>query len=54
MFRRHPRLDIDAFLGIIPDTLSSAKSTECVRKLKQRLYFAYKKAQELTKKTGAV
>ena len=54
MFGRHPRLAIDAFLGITPDTLSSTKSTEYVRKLRQRLDFAYRKAQEQAKKTGAV
>ena len=53
MFGRHPRLAIDAFLGITPDTLSSTKSTEYVRKLKQSLDFAYTKAQEQAKKTGA-
>ena len=54
MFGRHPRLAIDAFLGITPDTLSSTKSTEYVRKLRQRLDFAYRKAREQAKKTGAV
>ena len=54
MFGRHPRLAIDAFLGITPDTLSSTKSTEYVRKLRQRLDFAYRNAQEQAKKTGAV
>ena len=54
MFGWHPRLAIDAFLGITPDTLSSTKSTEYVRKLRQRLDFAYRKAQEHAKKTGAV
>ena len=54
MFGRHPRLAIDAFLGITPDTLSSTKSTEYVRKLRQRLDFAYRKAQKQAKKTGAV
>ena len=54
MFGWHPRLAIDAFLGITPDTLSSTKSTEYVRKLRQRLDFAYRKAQEQAKKTGAV
>ena len=54
MFGRHPRLAFDAFLGIIHDTLSSTKSTEYVSKLRQRLKFAYKEAQEQAKKTGAV
>ena len=54
MFQRHPRLAIDAFLGITPDTLSMTKSTEYVCKLRQRLNFAYRKAQEQAKKTGAV
>ena len=46
MYWWHPRRDIDAFLGIISDTLSSTKSIEYVRILRQRLYFAYNKAQE--------
>ena len=54
MFGLHLRLYIDTFLGITPDTLSSTKSTEYVRKLRQRIYFAYKKALEHAKKTGAV
>ena len=54
MFQRHPRLAIDAFLGITPDTLSLTKSTEYVCKLRQRLNFEYRKAQEQAKKTGAV
>ena len=33
MFGRHPRLAIDAFLGLTPDALSSTSRTEYVRKL---------------------
>ena len=54
LFGRHPRLAIDAFLGITPECLSSTKSTEYVRKLRQRLDFAYKKAQEQAEITAAV
>ena len=46
MFGRHPRLATDAFLGLSPDAMSSANLTEHVRKLRERLDFAYKTAQE--------
>ena len=45
MFGRHPRLSIDAFLGIEPDSSSSRKDhSEYVSNLKKRLLFAYKVA----------
>ena len=50
MFWRHQRLAIDAFLGLIPDTLPSTKSTEYGRKLGQCLDSAYRKAQERAEK----
>ncbi|MCG8034843.1 MAG: DDE-type integrase/transposase/recombinase, partial [Candidatus Thiodiazotropha taylori] len=53
MFGRHPRLAIDAFLGLSPDTLSAANHTDYVRKLRQRLAFAYKMAQEAAKQSSA-
>ncbi|MCG8077552.1 MAG: DDE-type integrase/transposase/recombinase, partial [Candidatus Thiodiazotropha taylori] len=53
MFGRHPRLAIDAFLGLSPDTLSAASQTEYVRKLRQRLDFAYKAAEEAAKQSTA-
>ena len=53
MFGRHPRLAIDAFLGLSPDTLSAANQTEYVRKLRERLDFAYKTAQEAAKRSTA-
>ena len=52
MFGRHPRLAIDAFLGLSPDTLSSTKHTEYVRKFRERLQFAYKKASEESQKNA--
>ena len=52
MFGRHPRLAVDAFLGLSPDTLSAPNQTEYVRKLKERLHFAYKKAQEAAKRSA--
>ena len=53
MFGRHPRLAIDAFLGLSPDATSSANQTEYVRKLRERLDFAYKTAQEAAKRGTA-
>ena len=53
MFGRHPRLAIDAFLGLSPDAMSSANQTEHVRKLRERLEFAYKTAQEAAKRGTA-
>ena len=46
MFGRHPRLAIDAFLGLSPDALSCKDKTEYVRKLRERLHYAYQKARE--------
>ena len=53
MLWRHPRLAIDAFLGLNSDTLNSTTQTEFVRKLRDRLGFAYRKAQEVSKKAAA-
>ena len=53
MFKRHPWLAIDAFLGLTPDDLSASSQTEYVRKLRERLHFAYKKAQEAAKQSAA-
>ena len=53
MFGRHPRLAVDAFLGLNSDSLSSTTQTEYVRKLRDRLSFVYKKAQEASKKASA-
>lgn len=53
MFGRHPRLAIDAFLGLSPDTLSAASRTEYVRNLRERFDFAYKTAQEAAKRSTA-
>ena len=53
MFGRHPSLAIDAFLGLNSDTLNSSTQTEFVGKLRDRLSFAYRKAQEVSKKAAA-
>lgn len=53
MYGRHPRLAIDAFLGLSPDTLSAVNQTEYVRKLRERLDFAYKTAREAAKRSTA-
>ena len=42
MFGRHPRLAIDAFLGIHPDIFNQRKEGKYVSGLKRRLQFAYK------------
>ena len=52
IFGRHPRLAIDAFLGLTPDVLSAPTQTEYVRKLQKRLHFAYKMATEMMKKAA--
>ena len=52
MFGRHPRLAIDAFLGLTPDTISAKQKTEYARKLKERLHFAYWAAEKVAKKSA--
>ena len=52
MFGCHHRLVIDAFLGWNSDSLNSTSQTEYIRKLRDRLSFAYQKAQEVSKKAG--
>ena len=52
MFGRHPRLAIDALLGLPDSTPACASQTEYVDKLGKRLEFAYKKAQEFAAKAG--
>ena len=53
MFGRHPRLAIDAFLGLNSDSLNSTSQTKYMRKLRDRLSFAYQKAREVSKKAGS-
>lgn len=51
MFGRHPRLALDAFLGIEPDsTVRGKKPAEYVDGLKKRLHFAYKVASREAKR----
>ena len=52
MFGRHPRLAIDAFLVLSPDTMSSKRQTEYVRKLQERLHYAYQTAQKTAQKNA--
>ena len=52
MFGRHPRLAIDAFLGLSPDALFATKQAEYVRKLRESLLFAYRKAQEAARRSA--
>ena len=53
MFGRHPRLAFDAFFGLCPDALAAKTYTEYVRKLRQRLHFAYEKATKEAQKSAA-
>ena len=46
MFGRHPRLAIDAFLGLEPSTESGRSHAEYTTKFQSRLAYAYKKASE--------
>ena len=53
MFGRQPRLPIDYEMGLPIDVLGDTYSkTRYVQKLKQRLDFAYKRAKEISQKTG--
>ena len=53
MFGRHPRLAIDTFFGLTPDVLAAKTQTEYVRKLRQRLSFAYQKASREARTSAA-
>ncbi|MCG8049379.1 MAG: RNase H-like domain-containing protein, partial [Candidatus Thiodiazotropha endolucinida] len=53
MFGRHPRLAIDAFLGLQPDPEAVRNQTEYVRKFQSRLTFAYRKASEEAERQAA-
>ena len=53
MFGRHPRLAIDAFFGLSPDVLAAKTHTEYVKKLRQRLSFAYQKASREARTSAA-
>ena len=46
MFSRHPRLALDAFLGLEPSAESGRTQAEYTTKFQSRLSFAYKKASE--------
>ena len=54
MFGRHPRSAIYAFLGLTPDSQSGTCPSDNIRKLRDRLNFAYKKAEEEAKQSAAV
>ena len=53
MFGRHPSLAIDAFLGLTTDTMSAADKIEYIRKLRERLQFAYRTAENAARKSAA-
>ena len=50
MFGRQPRLAIDAFLGIKPNSETGTSQTEYAKKLKSRLDFAYRRATDEAQK----
>lgn len=50
MFGRHPKLAIDAFLGVDPNAEIGKNKTEYIKKLHSRLDFAYSKATEEAKR----
>jgi hypothetical protein len=52
MFGRHPRLAIDAFLGLPSDDLAAPKHVEYVVRLKERLLKSYEKARQVSRQTG--
>jgi len=54
MFGRHPRLAIDALLGLNTDDINAKLTNEFARKLRERLIDAYKKAKETATKTAEV
>ena len=51
MFGRHPRLAVDAFLGLPQDTETVKGHKDYVDRLKQRLATAYETASEEAKKS---
>ena len=53
MFGRHPRLSLDAFLGLSPNHLSARQQTKYARKLWERLAFAYRAAEKAAQKSSA-
>ena len=53
MFGRHPRLAIDAFLGLNSDSLHLTFQTEYIRKLRDNISLAYQKAREVSKKASS-
>jgi len=53
MFGRHPKLAIDALLGLSSETDENVSKHEYVRKLKERLSRAYKKAEEFAKNANS-
>ena len=50
MFGRHPRLAIDAFLGIDQNQVKSSDRSEYAKQLRRRLDFAYKASSEEAKR----
>lgn len=54
MFGRQPKLAVDALLGLNTDDISAKSKNEYVRKLRERLTTAYRKAKDTALKTADV
>ena len=52
MYGRHPRLAVDAFLGLKNEEISQKSRQDYPDKLKERLNFAYQKANSEARKAG--
>ena len=53
MFGWHPRLSVDAFLGIEPGNTGKSDHQTYARKLRERLQYAYRVASEKSEKSGS-
>jgi transposase InsO family protein len=54
MFGRHPKLAIDAFLGLSSNNENNKDQHEYIRKLKNRLQNSYKKAEETARNAAKI
>ena len=52
LFGWHPRLSVDAFLGITPDESNSGSPTDYIARLKQRMSQAYRTASETAQRNA--
>ncbi|KAH3847635.1 hypothetical protein DPMN_089964 [Dreissena polymorpha] len=54
MFGRHPRLAVDANLGLNTDDIDAKYKNEYARKLRELLASSYHKAKEIANRTAKV